>query len=556
MEYLQLKKTNCRNCHKCIRNCPVKSIRFSGNQAYINENECILCGNCFVVCPQGAKQIVSSIDRVKELLRGNAPVYVSLAPSAIANYEGVGIEAMREALIKLGFAGVEETAIGATIVKREYDRMLAEGTQDVIISSCCHSVNLMIQKYFPSLVNCLADVLSPMLAHGQDIRRRVPDAKVVFIGPCVSKKDEADRYPGYIDAVLTFDELSAMLKEASITPECRIEPCDESLTRFFPTPGGVLKTMEKPNDSYAYMAVDGAQNCINVLNDLKEGGIHHCFIEMNMCVNACVGGPIMEKHRHATVRSYQAVANYAGKRDFAVAQPEMADIRKTFPVIPRKSMIPDEKQITSALRAMGKYSPKDELNCGTCGYNTCREKAIAICQGKAEVTMCLPYLMARADNFSETIIRTIPNGLIVVGDDLSVQQANQHALEILGAESMPKLMGEFIGDFMDPADIIETLNDGKQRCRTIFIENSGRYAEETVVYDRDYQQLVCILRDVTYETEERERRDRRSQQTIDVADKVISHQMRVVQEIASLLGETAAETKTALTKLKESIENE
>ena len=195
---LTLKKSNCKNCHKCIRHCPVKAIRFSGNQAHIIGNECILCGHCFVVCPQDAKEIVDSTEKARVLLQSGAPVYVSLAPSFIANYEGVGIESMRRALQKLGFTDVEETAIGATIVKTEYERMLRDEQRDIIIASCCHSVNLLIQKYFPSCLEYLADVMSPMQAHCADIKKRHPEAKTVFVGPCVAKKDEAEYYEGLV----------------------------------------------------------------------------------------------------------------------------------------------------------------------------------------------------------------------------------------------------------------------------------------------------------------------------------------------------------------------
>ena len=162
---LTLKKTNCKNCYKCIRNCPVKAIRFSGNQAHIIGNECILCGQCFVVCPQNAKEIVNETEKVKVLLQTGEPVYASIAPSFAANYNGVGIAAMEKALKALGFAGAEETAIGATMVKNEYERILNEENRDILISSCCHSINLLIQKYFPSTLCYLADVVSPMQAH-------------------------------------------------------------------------------------------------------------------------------------------------------------------------------------------------------------------------------------------------------------------------------------------------------------------------------------------------------------------------------------------------------
>ena len=213
---LTLKKSNCKNCYKCIRHCPVKAIRFSGNQAHIIGNECILCGQCFVVCPENAKEIVNEIEKVKVFLQSSEPVIVSLAPSFVANYEGVGINAMRTALKKLGFYDAEETAIGATMVKTEYERMIREDDRDIIISSCCHSVNLLIQKYFPSLLPFLADTMSPMQAHCQDIKKRFPNAKTVFIGPCVAKKDEAEYYENIVDAVLTFEELTSWFEEEGI----------------------------------------------------------------------------------------------------------------------------------------------------------------------------------------------------------------------------------------------------------------------------------------------------------------------------------------------------
>ena len=211
-KFLTLKKSNCKNCYKCIRNCPVKAIRFSGNQAHIINNECILCGQCFVVCPQNAKEIVDETEKVKVFLQSGDPVIVSLAPSFIANYEGVGINAMRKALKQLGFYDVEETAIGATIVKTEYERMLKEDERDVIITSCCHSINLLIQKHYPQALEYLADVVSPMQAHCKDIKSRFPNAKTVFIGPCLSKKDEAKK--NGIDAAITFEELEKALAEA------------------------------------------------------------------------------------------------------------------------------------------------------------------------------------------------------------------------------------------------------------------------------------------------------------------------------------------------------
>ncbi len=554
---LTLKKSNCKNCYKCIRHCPVKSIRFSGNQAHIINNECILCGHCFVVCPQNAKEIVDETEKAKVLLQSGAPVYVSIAPSFVANYDGVGIGAVRKALQKLGFADVEETALGATIVKTEYERMLREDGRDVIITSCCHSINLLIQKYFPAELPYLADVLSPMQAHCTDIKRRHPEAKTVFIGPCVAKKDEAAYYEGIVDAVLTFEELTNWLKAEGIELEQQMDHDEESRARFFPTTGGILKTMAQNAPGYTYMALDGVDNCIAALREIEQGHIHHCFIEMSACIGSCVGGPVMEKYHRSPVRDYQAVADFAGPRDFEVEQPDRFAVRKAFTAIERKAPAPSEAEIQSILRQMGKFKPSDELNCGSCGYNTCREKAVAIIQGKAEISMCLPYLKDKAESFSDNIVNNTPNGLIVLNENLEVQQINNAARKIMNIRSASDVLGEPVIRILDPKIYMDVLKSGRGvRDMRTYLAEYQKYIEQTVVYDKDYHLLISIMRDVTDEETEREKKENISRQTVEIADKVVDKQMRIVQEIASLLGETAAETKIALTKLKESISDE
>ena len=555
---LTLKKSNCKNCYKCIRHCPVKAIRFSGNQAHIIGNECILCGQCFVVCPQNAKQIVDETEKVRVLLQSGNPVVVSLAPSFVANYDGVGINAMRDALQKLGFYDVEETAIGATIVKKEYERMLKEDERDIIITSCCHSINLLIQKYFPAELEYLADVVSPMQAHCMDIKKRFPNAKTVFIGPCVSKKDEAEHYEGIVDAVLTFEELTQWLKEANIELKKEIDSEPESRARFFPTTGGILKTMTQDAPGYTYLALDGVENCIDALKDIESGKIHKCFIEMSACSGSCIGGPVMEKyHRTSAVKDYITVSNYAGEKDFDVLQPNSVELSKQFEFIEHRLQQPSETEIFNVLRQMGKFKPSDELNCGSCGYNTCREKAIAICQGKAEISMCLPFLKDKAESFSDTIVKNTPNGLIVLNEELEVQQINDAARKIMNVRSSTDILGDQVIRIMDPTDFMEVRNTGRDiRNKMVYLPEYKRYVEQSVVYDKDSHLLIGIMRDVTDEQTEREKKESISRQTVEVADKVVDKQMRIVQEIASLLGETAAETKIALAKLKESIQDE
>ena len=556
MESLTLKKANCKNCYKCIRHCPVKAIRFSGNQAYIIQNECIMCGQCFVVCPQDAKQIVSEVDKVRVMLQSGAPVVASLAPSFLANYAGSGIEELREALQKLGFADAEETALGATVVKREYDRMAAESDRDIIISSCCPSVNLLIRRYYPSLLGYLAPVMSPMQAHCADIKRRFSGAKTVFIGPCVAKKGEAEECEE-VDAVLTFDELTDWLKQENIA--VRQVPVQEKggKARLFPTAGGILRCMEKPNRDYTYMAVDGAQNCLEVLDDLMHGGLHRCFIEMSMCTGSCVGGPVMEKFHRSPVRDYQTVDRAAGREDFDLPQPEPAALwTERLPLIKERNL-PSEREIADILRQMGKKKPEQELNCGSCGYNTCREKAIAVYQGKAELSMCLPYLKERAESFTGNIVNNSPNGFLLLNEKLEIQQINRAALAMMNLSSPSDVTGEPVVRVLDPGDFLTVLESGYSiEKKRVYLSEYDRYAEETIIPDHDSHQIICMLRDVTEEERVRRQKEELSRQTAEIADGVVKKQMRIVQEIASLLGETAAETKIALYKLKGSVSDE
>ncbi|MBQ8002981.1 MAG: 4Fe-4S dicluster domain-containing protein [Clostridia bacterium] len=551
------KKSNCKNCYKCIRNCPVKAIRFSGNQAHIIDSECILCGRCYAVCPQDAKVVVSEVEKVRVLIQSGSPVIASIAPSFITKFKSVGIEKMAEALKKLGFTDDEETAIGATVVKNEYERMLREEDREILISSCCHSINLLIQKYFPKALMYLADVLSPMQAHGEAIKKRYPDAKVVFIGPCIAKKDEADICGDFIDAALTFEELEEWLRDENITLEKDIDSYEKSRARFFPVTGGILKTMDCNAPGYEYVAIDGVENCMNALREIEEGRLTKCFIEMSACNGGCVNGPAMGDKNYSPVTDYVAVKNYAGSEDFEVNQPPSFEIRKTFDYIASGVNKPSEDEIMAVLKQMGKFKASDELNCGLCGYNTCRDKAVAVCQGKAEISMCLPFLKDKAESFSDTIVKNTPNGLIALNESLEVQQINEAARKMLNVRYASDILGEPVIRILDPRDFVEVLSTHRDiRNKRVYLAEYKKYTDQTIVYDEAARMLVAILRDVTDEEKEREKKESISRQTVEVADKVVEKQMRIVQEIASLLGETAAETKIALSKLKESIADE
>jgi len=551
-EFLELDKSHCKNCYKCIRHCPVKAIKFSGNQAHIVSDECILCGECYVVCPQDAKKIKDETEIVKVLLAGSDPVVASVAPSFAAYYDGIGIQALRRALIALGFASAEETALGATMVKREYERLAQKGDMDVIITTSCPSINTLVQKYYPNLVGFLAPVVTPMAAHCADIKRRMPNAKTVFIGPCLSKKSEADR--DGIDAALTFDELTGMLEKANIRIEAQADSDENSRARLFPTDGGILGTLSSRNPRYTYMSVSGTENCMDVLKDLQAGGLHNCFVEMSSCAGSCISGPIMRKNHDSPLRHYQAIRNYAGANDFGIGQPASELLATGYDSQPLEEPLPTEEQIAEIFRKMGKHSKDDELNCGTCGYNTCREKAIAVFRGKAEISMCLPSLIEKSERFSSNILDNSPNGIMVVNEALEVQQINVAAMHMLHIKSRSDVMGEPVMRIMDPAPFVGTLQMGKVvRARRDYYAEFDEYIELTIILDKSAGHLIAFFRDVTEEEKEKKAKEQLSRQTAETADKVVDKQMRIVQEIASLLGETAAETKIVLTKLKESV---
>ena len=266
----------------------------------------------------------------------------------------------------------------------------------------------------------------------------------------------------------------------------------------------------------------------------------------------------MEKfHRSSSVKDFIAVSGYAGTKDFEVSQPKAVELKKNFGYIEQRSQMPTDMEIMNVLRQMGKFKPSQELNCGSCGYNTCREKAIAILQGKAEISMCLPFLKDKAESFSDAIVKNTPNGLIVLNEQLEVQQINDAARKMMKIRSANDIVGDQVVRILDPVVFMNVLHDKRSvHNERVYLAEYRRYVEQSVIYDQESRLLICIMRDITDEQDEREKKDKNSRQTIEVADKVVDKQMRIVQEIASLLGETAAETKIALAKLKESISNE
>ena len=551
MEILRFKKANCKNCYKCIRECPIKAIRFREHQAQIIRDECILCGRCVRVCPQNAKEVRDDTYLVKEFLRRGEKVILAMAPSYAAAFRVRSLTPVAEAVKKLGVWDVSETAIGAKMVKTEYEKLVAEG-HPVIISTCCHSIVRLVQKYYVDCIPYLAPVISPMHAHAKLLKEQCPDAKVVFVSPCISKKDEVDQYcDGAVDCTITFDELYDWLQEEGIAIDASLDDQERYRSRFFPETGGILKSMDH-DPSCHYLAVDGVENCRHALEEIQAGGLRGCFIEMSACSGSCVNGPAMPKAVRGVLTGQTYVEDSADPvKDYDV-RPE--PLNKHI-VMDRPSLeMPGEGAIEEILAKIGKHRPEDMLNCGACGYPTCRDKAIAVYQGKAELEMCQPYMKERAESVSNNVLDATPNAIIAVDDSLTIQQFNRAAYTLYGIDPAVDMTGHPADEVYDVAELAEVVDSRQnilsERC---LLECRGIYVEKSIVYDEEHRLLLIFLKDINKEEQEAKRAAAMRRDTIEITDQVISKQMRVVQEIASLLGETTAETKIALTKLKNSM---
>lgn len=552
MGILQFKKVNCKNCYQCVRNCPVKSIEVKNHQAQIIERECILCGRCTVVCPQKAKTEVCELPRVRELLLGGARLVASVAPSYAAFFSLSGFAPLREALLQLGFADARETAEGAYLVKSEYERLAARDARP-IVTSACTAVNAYVEKHYPEALPYLAPVLTPMQAHARLIKRGDPGVVVIFIGPCISKKAECLAPDSYTDVALTFENLRDWLGESRIALHDACEPHEPRRSRFFPTDGGILATMERL-PGRRYVSASGMEECMAALRDVVAGRLPGCVLELSACRGSCVGGPSFADEglsRLASQCAVEATARADDGRDFDL--PRETPVEAAYHDRKIEYAMPTEKQILTILQRMGKHGVEDEINCGICGYASCREKAVAIYFGKAEQTMCLPYMQSRAESLSGKILEVTPNAVLAVDDTLKILQVNAAACELFGLRDTD-LVGQPVSRVLDEFDFVEMLSARKPRAaRNVFLAEYNVYLEQNLLYDAPGGVIVCIMKDITREKQRRGQLRKRRLQTAGMADAIVEKQLRIVHEIASLLGETAAETKAAVRDLKETI---
>ena len=401
----------CKRCYTCVRECPARAIKVESGQATVIEERCIACGNCVKVCAQKAKRIEDSTVEVREMLAGDVPVFACLAPSFPAAFDEVDPGQVISAVRRLGFAEVWEVAFGAELISGAYAKLFHEAQRSGarVIATACPAIVAYVEKYLPDLHGALAPIVSPMIAVARAMRQRHgTDIRIVFIGPCIAKKNEI-RDPcvaGTVDAVLTFVELVKMLQHAQIDlsgmPTSGFDGPRCYLARSFPISGGLLKTAGLSQDILEndIVITEGKDRVLEALADLAQGKSQARLFDVLFC-EGCISGPKMLNDLTVIARK-EILADYVNEQSRHVSQKDLAEALAEFRDVDlsrgftRQDLVlpqPEEQQIAEALRTMKKFAPEDQLNCGACGYRTCREKAIAVCQGLAEAEMCLPYLV-------------------------------------------------------------------------------------------------------------------------------------------------------------------
>ena len=572
MSYINVRKANCKNCYKCLKNCLVKSIKYVNDKVEIIEDACILCGVCMTTCPQKAKKIQNDIEYIKEYVANpDITTVVSLDPSFVAAF-GENAPALGWALKSLGFDYVEEAAIGAKYVTKEYLRLIKEGKIKNIISSACPAINMYVQKYYPDLTKWLAPVMSPALVHGRIIKeQRGADVKVIHLTPCLARIKECDESP-FVDGVITYEQLMKWLLDANVTPESELlkEHDDDGFdneggySRIYPIVDGIVYDLQHQYckftgteyiEGYDLVAVSGLANVTKILDEMQKGNINHAFVEASSCYGGCVNGPFMPKTRSTGYKARIDVKNYADNAHRSKHY-DVSSVKTEYKPEPIYQDIPTEEEIRAILSQIGKNSRAQELNCGSCGYATCREKAIAVYQKKADLYICMPYMTDINQAMSNVTLSLTPNYIIAVDSDMYIKEFNVAAQKLFKITRLAAL-NQKLSNFIDTTDFEQVIaNKSGIYDKKVSYPELNIVTEQTIVYSSERNMAIAIIKDVTQEEKDKETLYNRKMESVNMAQKVIDKQMVVAQQIASLLGETTAETKVTLDKLKNLIDSE
>ena len=549
MWIINFSEANCKNCYACVRACPVHAIKVKSEQAQIMKERCIGCGKCLKVCPKNAKEVKTEIETVKDYIRCKEHVVASIAPSFAAVF-GDHSNKVYSVLKQLGFTYAEETVVGADFVTEQYEVYANMPGDECYITSCCPSVNYLIEKHFPEVIPNLIPVVSPAVCHARLLKEKYgPEVKVVFIGPCLSKKIEGHEEIA-IDAVLTFDELEKWVQEEEINISLLEEGYfDDSISaqRQYPIVGGVTSTLDKTTLKREVIQVDGIDECIEVIEAIKDNQFKNVLFEMSCCRHSCIAGPgishddINIYERKARIKKYASSKSSFQEED-KLEQIKAAitegitrvDLSQNFPslYIPLKQ--PSEEEMKHILGSIGKYTQLDELNCGSCGYHTCREKAVAVFNEMAESNMCLPFMRQKAETLTNVIFDATPNMILILNKDLEVLELNPSAERFFKVtkESTTALP---ISRFIDE-EIFEQVKTSKKSIlgEKMTIRQSDAVVIQSIIWVEYHEVMLWIAYDITKDEKFEKKLQNMKIDAIDMAQQVINKQMTVAQEIASL----------------------
>lgn len=560
MKFIDFDASACDACFKCLRVCPTKAIAFTRERRHIIVDRCIKCGHCQQICPQNALKIHSDVATVKDMIDRGEKVVASLAPSFAASFHVDDPLKIVTALKSLGFHAVEETGAGAEAVSGAYAKYLETSGDLPVITTCCPSANDLVEAYYPGHLNKMLKIISPMVAHGRQIKKREGShARVVFIGPCLAKKAEGRDFPEAIDAVITFNELAGWLEKERIAMD-RLMPTSPDTTagchgRAYPM--GSLRQVAH-DAGYDYLKVDGHEDCVAFLKTLDRVPFGSTMIELNICRGSCLNGPDYANAGIGFFERRQRMKRFIERCAEApkeVAEPSVVDLSRTFHRRQATQLTPSYGEKLLILRSIGKVDVSDQLNCGACGYGTCLEKAEAVWHGYSEIEMCMPYLREKAESMQNVIFEHTPNLICILDEALTIREVNPAFDERFGGKIPLKgLPVDMI--LSDP--IFRRAFDEKRNILGV----KRRWEDDesvffiSLVYLEEESAVVAILTDITANEKHKEELEAVKSQTLTVCREVIDKQMRVAQEIASLLGETTAETKINLERLRKVVLDE
>ncbi len=610
MPIVEILKDKCNLNYSCVRVCPVNAIEVKVNRDYarVIPERCIGCGSCTSVCPEDAIRFRDSKEETKKILRSKAKKVAIVAPSISGEFHDITDYRKFVQMIKhLGFDYVNEVSFGADIIALKYAELIKNFKGKYYISTACPVVVSHVQKFQPELIENLAPLVSPMVATAKIARSLYgEDIKVVYIGPCIESKNEAllDKAAGRIDAVLTFIELRELFKEFKIHESTleysEFDPPIGFKGSLFPIANGLLQAADISEDLLDgnVITAEGKNNMLNATKQFNEEidtikkhfNLYYC--------EGCLMGPGTSRGGKKFIR-HTRVTEYAKKRlknfDISKWKKEIKkywdiDYSKTFFNDDQRIETPSEEKIQEVLKAIGKENKDPNLGCNACGYNTCRDFAIAVSKGLAKVDMCLTFSLRNrhdyikalkttneklaqtqnalkesekvarkekeaaqeASDIINNMLQKLPTGVVIIDQNLKIIQSNNSFIDLLGEEAdainevIPGLTGADLKTLL-PFNIYNLFNHVFSTNENILnrdIHLDEKLLNLSIFTIRKDKIVGAVFRDM-YAPEVRK------EEVIKRVTEVIDKNLAMVQNIGFLLGEGASETEQMLNSIIE-----